>query len=247
MAFAALAFTTFPAEGQDRDELARRHFESGAAYFAEAEYEEALRAFRKAYELSNRPQILLNVAVVEERLGNLPGAVEALDDYLAKNPQDPEVDTIRLRRNRLAQRIAPTAADPPPPEEPQQRVPPPPPQQPTPPPEREPNRVPAYIAFSVGGLTGLGAALTGLGAKAEYDELESDCGGSCTDDQTSTGETLALTSTILTGVAVLGVGAGVVLWFLAERDESTETVGSSPRVSVSAGPGGGYAQARWRF
>lgn len=245
MAFAAAVSVAFPAEGQDKDELARRHFESGAAYFAEAEYEEALRAFRKAYELSNRPQILLNVAVVEERMGNLPGAVQALDEYLAKNPQDPEADTIRLRRNRLAQRITPATTEPPTPED-QGKIEPPPPPPPPPPPQREPNRVPAYIAFSVGGLTGLGAALTGLGAKAEYDELESDCGGSCTDDQTSTGEALALTSSILTGVAVLSVGAGVVLWFLAE-DASTETVARSPRVSVSAGPGGGYAQARWRF
>src|SRR5438045_6655545 len=46
------------------DDLARRHFESGAAYLEESDYDNALKAFEKAYELSKRPEILLNIATV---------------------------------------------------------------------------------------------------------------------------------------------------------------------------------------
>jgi tetratricopeptide (TPR) repeat protein len=238
---------------QDKDELARRHFESGAAYFAEAEYEEALRAFRKAYELSERPQILLNIAVVEERLGNLDAAVATLDQYMAANPSDPELETIRLRRDNLKKRAdeadaevapepAPTPASPPPPAEP--AAPPPEPPVTDEPEPSGPNLLPAYISVSVGALAGVGAAITGLGAQAEYDELESNCSPNCSADDTSTGETLALTSTVLTGVAVIGVGLGTYLWLSADDDETSRT---APRVLVGAGPAGGFAQARWRF
>ncbi len=244
-----------PAAAQEKDELARRHFESGAAYFAEAEYEEALRAFRKAHELSERPQILLNIAVVEERLGNHQGAVDALDQYMAANPSDPEIETIRLRRDNLQKRADEdkqqvTAAPPPPPEptqtpapEPRQAEP------PVPEPADEPNLLPAYVVMSVGALAGVGALITGVGAQAEYDELKSSCSPSCTDDQTSTGDTLALTSTVLSGVAVVGIGLGTYLWLSADDDEGTSAsraIGASD-VTLGVGPAGGYAQASWSF
>ncbi len=241
-----------PGYCQEKDELARRHFESGAAYFAEAEYEDALKAFIKAYELSNRPQILLNIAVVQERLGNLQGAVDSLDEYLTKNPEDPEVETIRLRRENLQRRLdeqlkqepapAPSPAVPapePPRSEPASPATPP----PAPPPE--PNRVPAYVSLSVGALAGVGAALTGIGANSEYRSLEDECSGHCSSEQTNTGKTLALTSTILTGVSVLGLGAGIVLWVTADPAEDERA--TSAKLDVNVGSSGAFASARWRF
>jgi tetratricopeptide (TPR) repeat protein len=94
------------AQAQEKDELARRHFESGAAYFAEAEYEDALKAFRKAYELSNRPEILLNIAVVDERMGRLNEAVEALNEYLLKNPDRDRSAASRQPRQTSRNRTA---------------------------------------------------------------------------------------------------------------------------------------------
>jgi hypothetical protein len=246
-----------PAHAQEKDELARRHFESGAAYFAEAEYEEALKAFRKAYELSERPQILLNIAVVEERLGNLRGAVDVLGEYQSVNPNDPDIETIRLRRDNLMERLqaqqsasGDSATEPPPPAEEQSAppaapAPPPAPAAPPPSPTEGPNLIPAYAALSLGGLAGVAAILTGLGAQSEYDELESTCGGSCSSEQTFTGSALALTSTILTGVAVVGVGVGVTLWATAERPQ--EAAQGPPTLRVALGPSGGYAEAHWRF
>src|SRR5688572_26618057 len=76
-----------PALGQDSDELARKHFESGVAYLQESDYENALRAFEKSYELSKRPEILLNIATVNERRNDLKGAITALEKFLATAPE----------------------------------------------------------------------------------------------------------------------------------------------------------------
>jgi Tetratricopeptide repeat len=249
------------AQAQEKDELARRHFESGAAYFAEAEYEDALKAFRKAYELSNRPEILLNIAVVDERMGRLNEAVEALNEYLLKNPDAPEIETVRLRRDNLAKRAetepqAQTAAEKSragekskgadasagePGSQPNAA-------EDTEP--KSPNHVPAYVALSLGALTGIGAAITGLGAQAEFHDLEDRCATrKCDADDTSSGRAMALSSTVLTGVSIVSVGVGVWLWF-ANSPPANETVATdsgAPEVNVRIGAQAGFAQARWRF
>ena len=224
------------------DELARRHFDSGAAYLEESDYENALKAFQKAYELSKRPEILLNVATVHERKGDLSGAVGSLKQYLEVAPNGEHVETVKLRIQNLEKRIAeqgdkpaeapPVAPAPAPPvQAPPAAVAPTPP---APAPSR-PNRVPAYIAFAVGGLAAGGAAVTGVLAKQAYDTDKDDCSPSCTDDQISDGKTLALTSTILTGVAVVGVGLGITFWLTATPSNSGSL---PPRVRVGLLPQG---------
>lgn len=250
----------------DPDELARRHFESGAAYFEQAEYEAALREFRKAYELSNRPQILRNISVVEERLGNIPAAILALDQYLAAAPNDPDVETIRIRRDNLQKRLDeeresdPVVVPPPKREEPKPKPEPKaePKQEPNhfefseedfPPEEDEgPNLAPAYVLLTVGGLAAVGSAVTGVMASNEHETLQGSCGtepGGCSDAEVETGQTLALTSTVLTGVAVLGVGIGAIWW--ATADSGEDTAATAPALFVGVGPQGGYGQARWSF
>src|SRR3954469_4123063 len=83
------------------DDLARRHFDSGVAYLEESDYDNALKAFQKAYELSKRPEILLNIATVHERQGALPSAVAALKGYLEASPQGQHVETVKLRIQNL--------------------------------------------------------------------------------------------------------------------------------------------------
>src|SRR5688572_3859749 len=68
------------------DELARRHFDSGVAYLEESDLENALKAFEKAYGLSKRPAILLNIASVHERRGDTQAAITALRGYLDAEP-----------------------------------------------------------------------------------------------------------------------------------------------------------------
>ena len=250
------------------DEMARRHFDSGAAYLHESDYENALRAFEKAYELSNRPEIQLNIATVHERTGNLSAAISALNAYLAQQPEGEHAETVRLRIENLEKRLAeqpPDAGAPPaeatdagaaepsaPPATataPEAAAPPPPPAPPpaAPPPEQGPN-IAAYVALGVGGLAAVGAGVTGYLAESEYADAEDSCSPDCTDDELSTGRTHAWTSTILTGVAAVGVGVGLVLLLSdGEQEQPPTAAGSSPEVFVGFGPQGAAANATWRF
>ena len=139
------------------DDLARRHFDSGAAYLQESDYENALKAFEKAYELSKRPAILINIATVEERRGNLDGAIAALRKYLELEPNGEHAETTRLRLQNLEKRAsetAPAVAPLPPPTPPPAPAPAAAPTASTPAPQptetaSSPDRTPAYVAFGI--------------------------------------------------------------------------------------------------
>src|SRR6185503_20729921 len=92
----ALVLTAGAARADTADELAHKHFESGAAYLEQSDYESALREFSKAHELSKRAEILLNVATVYERMNKLKDAVAALEQYLAEAPQGEHAETVRI-------------------------------------------------------------------------------------------------------------------------------------------------------
>jgi tetratricopeptide (TPR) repeat protein len=238
------------------DELARRHFDSGVAYLEESDYDNALKAFQKSYELSKRPEILLNIATVQERKGDLSAAVTALRSYLEAAPQGEHADTVRLRIQNLEKRLQaqasaqpaqpdPALAPPPPAPTPAKtaepaRTPPP------PPPKAEPNRLPAFISLGVGGLLGGASLATGLLANSKYQDAKSSCSPRCSDADLSSTRTLAITSTVLTGAAVLGVGLGVALLLTSEGDEA-ELARKTPRIDVALGPSSAAASAAWRF
>jgi tetratricopeptide (TPR) repeat protein len=246
--------TAAPAWAQTSDdELGRRHFESGVAYLQESDYENALKAFEKAYALSKRPAILLNIATVHERKGDLKAAIEALKRYLEVAPNSEEAQSVKNRIANLEKRLEaspPPAETPPPAATPPPTTtsapastPTPPPTAPAPSPAAEstpPNRIPAYIALSIGGLSAAGAVLTGILAQSEYGNAEDECKPNCSDDQLSTGRTMAVTSTILTGVAVVGVGIGAALLFTGGSEPEPVPAAGVPRVFAGA-------QASWSF
>jgi tetratricopeptide (TPR) repeat protein len=238
------------------DELGRRHFESGVAYLQESDYENALKAFEKAYALSKRPAILLNIATVHERKGDSKAAIESLKRYLEVAPDSAEAQSVKNRIANLEKRVEaapPPVAAPAPTPAPAATTPPAPapapvPTSPPPSPAADPpNRIPAYIALSIGGLSAAGAVLTGILAQSEYNNAESECKPNCTDDELSTGRTMAVTSTILTGAAVVGVGIGAALLFTSASEPQPVPAAGVPRVFVGVGPRGGSAQASWSF
>jgi tetratricopeptide (TPR) repeat protein len=259
-AFAAgalvLASARAQAQAPSSDDLARRHFDSGAAYLQESDYDNALKAFEKAYELSKRPAILINIATVEERRGNLEGAITALRKYLELEPAGEHTETTKLRLQNLEKRAAeagPRPAPVPPPSS-AQPAPPPPAPAPTPAPKTPPpasdaggtvDRTPAYIAFGVGGVAAIGAIVTGILADSEYQSKKEECSPACTDEELSSGRTLATVSTVATGVAVVGAGFGLVLWLSAPPSDASAA--GRPRVLVGLGRGGPRAEARIDF
>ncbi len=234
------------------DDLARRHFESGAAYLEESDYDNALQAFQKAYDLSKRPEILLNIATVQERKGAFAEAVSALKQFSSVAPPgDPHLDATKVRIENLEKRIADAARTKPAlapvapagpaaasaeklrvtPEEPS--------------PEGHSSRLPAFVALGVGGAAVGGAVITGILAKAKYDDAKGSCSPACSDDQLSSTRSLALTSTILTGVAIVGVGVGVTL--LLTSHPAPARTSYLPRLRLGAAPGAARAEASWRF
>jgi len=199
---------------------------------------------------------LLNIATVHERQSDLPAAVAALQSYLDAAPQGEHVDTVKLRIQNLEKRLqdqdkakagvsapAPAAAPPPAsPPGPASAV------APTPEPQRkaEPNHLPAFISLGVGGVLAGAALATGLVANSKYDDAKQSCGHACSDSQLSSSRTFAVTSTVLTGAAALGVGLGVVL-LLTSGGDSDELSRSAPRFDVALGPTAAAASAAWSF
>ena len=252
-----LSLTSVRASAQSKDELARKHFESGAAYLQQSDYESALREFENSYRLSPRPEILLSIATVHERTGKLDDAVDALNRYLETAPDGQYAETVKVRIENLQKRRQEEerAKEPPPPVEPAPEAPAPPvvheqpimEPEPAPPPHAEgPNRLPAYFAFGGAGLFAIGATVTGVMANAKYGDLEDSCKPNCTDEQISDAKNLALTSSVLTAVAVVGAGLGVTLWFSADSDDEA-VAGSVPRVAVTSDGSAVRAQAVFSF
>jgi hypothetical protein len=259
--------TALPARAQtSSDELARKHFESGVAYLQESDYDSALKAFDKAYELSKRPEILLNLATVHERRGDLSQAITSLKRYLEAAPESDQAATVKNRIANLEKRVeaspktAPTGTTEPPAAASSPGPAPTTAPAPTPAPtadsaEPAPSRVPAYIALSIGGAAAVGAVLTGVLAQAEYNDAKDKCAPTCTDDDVSTGKGMALTSTVLTGVAVVGIGIGAALLFTGGgKSEGSASAGSQvratsglPRFVIGVGPRAASAQASWSF
>lgn len=263
--YAATLCVAAPAAAQApdvSDGLARRHFDSGVAYLEESDLENALRAFQKAYDLSKRSTILLNIATVQERRGDLVAAIKALDTYLTAEPHGEHAATTRLRIQNLQKRLdaaeaeeqAASAAQPSPsapaapPPAPTAVAPAPAALVPSPPPapaERSSGpSVAVYALLGIGGAGTLTAIVTGVMASSEYDKAKDGCSPYCTRSQVSTSKTLALISTVATGVAVVGGGLGLTLLLTGS---SSEAAAARTEVRVAVDGVGPAASVRHRF
>ncbi len=242
---------------QSSDEDARRHFEAGESYFRTSDYDGALREFNQAYQLADagkRPAILLSIASVYERMGDLSKTVETLQKWLAEAPADnKDRPTIELRIQNLDKRIRELAAAPP--ASPSAAPPATAPAAtsstaPPPPPPPEPNRTPAYITWGIGGAAAVGAVITGLIANKKYNDADAGCAKTpqgCSDSEVSPIKNMALVSTILTGVAVVGGGVGTYLYLSASSPAQERATGPVPLVSAGVTHHGGAFEATWRF
>ena len=93
------------------DQAARLTFQRAREAFVGGDYEEALRLFRQAYELSPRPVLLYNIAATLDRLRRDAEAVEALQAYLEADPEAPERAEIEARIRVLQAGIAEREAE----------------------------------------------------------------------------------------------------------------------------------------
>ncbi len=102
----SLLLASVPALAQsDEDEArAKELFDNGSILYDEGRYEEAVTAFRAAYDLSKKPLLLYNMASPLERLGRWKEALDALQDYRAFAAAD-ERENIESRIRNIQQRI----------------------------------------------------------------------------------------------------------------------------------------------
>lgn len=76
---------------------ARAAYGNGQRLFREGQFVEAEAAFDEAYAAVPNPVVLLGIAESRERQGNLVGAVEALEAYLAGRPDAPDRESVESR------------------------------------------------------------------------------------------------------------------------------------------------------
>jgi tetratricopeptide (TPR) repeat protein len=96
-----------PSSAEDRE--ARALFEAGVEAYNAARYDRALDYFRRAHELSRRPQLLYNLGLAADRLGSAAVAIEAYERYLRELPNAAERDAVLERIERLREATSPDA------------------------------------------------------------------------------------------------------------------------------------------
>jgi hypothetical protein len=113
-------------------------FQQGAAEFRAGRFEAAAELFKRAYELSPEPELLLNIAQCYRALGRRSEAIRYLEQFLARAPVDHELRAgaeRTLEELRRAEALDRASQPPPPPPRPPEAQPRPLP--PPPPPARE--------------------------------------------------------------------------------------------------------------
>lgn len=218
----------------ESDEQAHLHFQVAAQYYQEADYESALREFESAYRLSQRPQLLYNIALCQQQLGNLDEAVSTLERYLAEVPDvenrpllEQRLANLRARRDRQQQ----TGTDPG--EESTEEA----PQTPPPPPPSDSTNIPSIVGFGVAGVGLVSAVIFSVLALTENDRIGAlDCGATltCPSSETSALGTYALVADISWGLSLAGAIVGTVFLFVPTGGESASSQ-AALRVTPVAG------------
>ncbi len=226
--------TTALAQRTD-EERARGHFQAASSYFDEGEYEQAIREFQRAYDLSQRAGLLYNIALANERLGRYAEAAAMLRRYLTDEAEIPNRAALERRAQSLERRAAggQTPEEPPVVEVEVGRP------QPEPAPSGAPLPVGAIVSFSAAaaGLILYGVA-GGLALDA-YSVVQNDCGAtmSCTEEDVSSIRTLAAVADAGLGLAIVGAALGGVL-LAVELGSGSGDRQSSIRVTPTASTDG---------
>ncbi len=110
----ACSALAFPALAQE--DLARARFLEGRAAYERGEYARAYVDWQESYEISQRPELLYNVGLAAQKMGNARAALEAFEGYLTwgRGEREAEVrgrmEALRDMQARQAAAPVPTAA-----------------------------------------------------------------------------------------------------------------------------------------
>lgn len=220
-----------------RNAQARAIFEAGRVAFEAANYEDALRHFREAYQLSGRWQLLYNIGIAADRLRRDREALEAFEEYLRRAPADapqrPDAEArVRVLRRTLGTQQAQRTEAPPPERTPPQ----------APPPENVPRTssgdgaalATAGLGMMIGGgvvLAG-GIALLAVG-QVEASTVENAPMGTPYPDVAASADNaywMRTTGWVVASVGLAVLGTGIALFALAPQDASSASEGVELRV-----------------
>lgn len=217
-------------------EQAKVKYEEGKAHYEAGEYDKALAAFTEAYNLSNKPDLLFNLGVCSEKIGDSTKAIAYYELYLEENPDAADRDDVAQRLAALKESQAepaepePAAAAPPPPEEEDELV-----------VEQEEDTEIFWpgAVIGLGGLILASGALTAIMAYNRYGDLEDSCSPDCSDSKVSKVKKAALAADIQFALGGAVVAAGVIWWVTADDGEAeVEMAGLKGAPLVLPGGGG---------
>jgi tetratricopeptide (TPR) repeat protein len=220
--FVTAIASPWTASADDGDEAARVHFQSGTRYFDRGEYEAAIREFGAAFELSGRPQLLYNLYLAHERLGQTRDAAETLAAYLDQVEEVEGRERLEARLETLRRRVAKLDA-----EEAAARA-----AESEPAPAPEPRRggmpLPALVSFGAAGAGLVTFAVAGGLALAEDGSLADRCGANagrtCTESDLDKLGRRTTAADVGIAVTAVGAAAGLVLYLvLRDRGEPEAT------------------------
>ncbi len=203
------------------DERARVHHASGTAYYESGAYDDALREWEQAYQLSPRPELLYNFYLAHRGLGNLEEARSALRRYLDSGIEIDNRETLEQRVENLDRQIAARDAQESEPGE--ESAPSTAPSAPEPEMEEDAGGgvSPVAIAGFVGAGIGLAMATTfGIMTLNEDARLAMVC--PCEEGAADTLRRNALLTDIGFGIAAAGLITGLVFLFVGSDDEDDE-------------------------
>jgi hypothetical protein len=249
------------AEQSETDTEARRLFKEGDKQYAEGDYEGAVRAFEKAYQLSKQPALKYNLANAYERLARYEEALDALKGYEPHAPPD-QRDVIKRRIGKLRERVeqqnaerAKSTTSEQPPAESGQAAPPPPHEQPAAPgaslSTESPPPVLGYVLIGVGAL-GIGAGtffgIRALGSKSDAEELCVENAGALRCPESASDSLSSNTRSAVIADVSIGVGlvAAAVGTYLVIKSKSAESA-TSAQLRAAAGPRGGSLSLQGTF
>jgi tetratricopeptide (TPR) repeat protein len=241
------------AQQNEADAEARRLFKEGDKQYAEGDYEGAVRAFEKAYELSKQPALKYNLANAYERLARYEEALGALKGYEPHAPAD-QREVVKRRIGKLQERVeqqnaerAKRTSNDQVPVEPGQATPSAPNEEPSPSgaslSTASPTPVLGYVLIGVGAIglgTGAFFGIQALGSKSDAEELCTDSAGArrcpaSASDSLSSNTRSAVIADVSIGVGLVAAAVGTYLVIKSKSAEST----TSAQVRAGAGPRGG--------
>lgn len=234
-----------PAKNDPRMAEAKKLFDDGTAAYAKGSYDEAIVAWEKSYEISQKPLIFESIANAYERLGNAKKAREYLLKWREVAPAD-EAPLLDTRLKNLEGRVAREEEDA------KKRA------------EEEKSRkdledkekarkadeekarasisIPGVALVSVGGaalIAGIVMDVIAAGKRPPADACKTAAGGtfclSSAKDGLSSSKTLALAGDVTWAVGAAAAATGVTLIVLKKVMSNKEAPKDAPKASKAKG------------